>query len=206
MSRSAIAAAVLAFVFVATTSTAAAQMRSRARFGAAVGATVPTGDFHADSSGEGFNTGWQGLVFIEFREPRRPLGLRVELTVGENPGNDKLIADGVALVGGPVSAKLRMVGANVDVTYHLRRSAHGGGAYLLGGIGSERVTFATTAGGISADSSETKFAWNAGAGMTFPFAGAGLFVELRYFDVAKVFRLTRLPFFALTGGFRFGRK
>ena len=206
MPRSASAAAVLVLACVAATVTAGAQTRSQARFGVGLGATAPRGNYHADSNGEGFNTGWQGLAFLEFRAPRRPLGLRVEVMFGENPGNDVLIADGTSFFGQPVDVKMRMVGANVDLTYNLRRSSRGGGAYLLGGIGSERVTFATKVGTVSVDSSETKFAWSVGGGLTFPIGGAAMFVELRYVDVATAFSVGKLPFVALTAGFRLGRR
>jgi opacity protein-like surface antigen len=196
----------LACLAAAAPGAAAAQTRSQARLGVGLGATTPTGKYHADANGEGFNSGWEALAFVEFRAPRRPIGLRVEVLFGENPGNDQLNADGTAFFGQPVSAKMRMVGANVDLTYNLRRSARGGGAYLLGGIGSQRATFVTKVGAVSVDTSETKFAWNVGGGLTFPVGGAGMFVELRYIDVATAFSVGKLPFVALTAGFRLGRR
>jgi len=45
--------------------------------------------------------------------------------------------------------------------------------YLIGGIGVYNVKFAITSGNTTADSSETKFVWNFGLGLTsfIPFTG-----------------------------------
>jgi hypothetical protein len=78
----------------------------------------------------------------------------------------------------------------------------GGGT---GGVGSYRVTLATSSGGVTANQNQNKFAWNAGAGLLYPFGGAAMFAELRYTDVATAFNVGKLPFAALTVGVRLGR-
>jgi hypothetical protein len=207
MSRSASAAAVLVLACVAATVTAAAQGQPRARFGIGLGLTAPQGEFRKDDNGFGFTLGWQGMAILEFREPGRPVGLRVDVIFGENPANDQLNADVSAFAGQTVSAKFGTLGANVDLMYSLGPARRRGGAYLLGGIGTCRVTLSETSGGISANTSETKFAWNAGGGLTFPVGTAAMFVEARYVNVTTTFFASgKAPFVALTAGFRLGRR
>jgi opacity protein-like surface antigen len=206
MSRSASAAAVLVLACMTVTLTAAARGQSQARFGIGLGLTGPEGKYRADVNGDGFNTGWQGLGFLEFKAPGRPLGLRVDVVFGANPGNDQLNADVSAAAGQPATVKMRMLGGNVDVIYSFGRASRGGGGYLLGGIGSYRATLSTSSGGVTVDTSETRFAWNVGGGLSFPVGRAAMFVELRYIDVATAFSVGRLPFVALTAGFRSGRR
>jgi outer membrane protein with beta-barrel domain len=201
MSRSASAAAVLALACVTVTATAAAQRQSLSRLGVGLGLTAPRGEFRADANGDGFTTGWQGIVFLELKVPRSPLGLRVDGTFGENPANDQLKANSA-----PATTKMRVFGGNVDLILRLGGSSRGGGGYVLGGVGSYRVTLSTSSGGVTVDKPESKFAWNAGAGLTYPFGGAAMFLELRYIDVATAFNVGRLPFVALTAGFRLGRR
>jgi hypothetical protein len=192
---------------VAATVTAAAQERPRARFGIGLGLTAPQGEFRKDDIGDGFTLGWQGMATLEFREPGRPIALRVDVIFGENPANDQLNADVSAFAGQTVSAKFGTVGANVDLIYSLGQARRRGGAYLLGGIGSCRVTLSETSGGITANTSETKFAWNAGGGLTFPVGAAAMFLEARYVDVATTFFASRnAQFVALTAGIRLGRR
>ena len=200
MSRSANAAAVLALACVAATVTAAAQQLPGARFGIGAGLTSPRADYHADNLGEGFNAGWQGMAFLEFREPKRPIGVRVDLVIGENPANDLRNA----AVGG--TEKIRWFGGDVDVIYSFGRLA-GVGAYVLGGGGSYRITLSSKAGGIAAgDQSENKFGWNAGAGITLPIGPGAMFLEARYFSIKSTFISSgNAPFAALVAGFRFGR-
>jgi hypothetical protein len=206
MSRSTSAVAVLALACAAAPATTAAQQLPRARFGLGAGVTAPRGEYRDDGSGEGFNTGWQGMVFLEFRAPRKPLGLRVDLVLGENPANDSLNGDATTQSGQPTTVKMRMVGGNVDVMYSLLRSSRGGEGYVLGGVGSYRVSFSTDIGGVTVDVSENKFAWNAGGGWAFPVGRAAMLLELRYYNVATTFTTSKkLPFVALTAGFRFGR-
>ena len=207
MSRSASAAAVLVLACVAPTMTAAAQQRPRARFGIGLGLTVPQGEFRKDDIGDGFTLGWQGMATLEFREPGRPIALRVDVIVGENPANDEFNADISAFAGQTVTAKLGTLGANVDLIYSLGPARRRGGAYLLGGIGICRVTRSETSGGITGSTSETKLAWNAGGGLTFPVGAAAMFVEARYVNVTTTFFASgKAPLVALTTGFRLGHR
>jgi opacity protein-like surface antigen len=208
MSRSTSAVAVLALACVAATATAAAQM-PRPRFGVGLGLTAPRGEYRVDASGEGFNAGWQGMGFMELMAPRGPVGLRVDAIFANNPGNSQLNADATGpTVDTWVKVNMRTFGANLDVIF--RRSSRGGGAYLLGGIGSYRVTRANTyggpVGGVTHGMSETRFAWNAGGGLTYPVGRPALFLEARYISVTNPFILSgKAPFVAIVAGVRFGR-
>ena len=94
----------------------------------------------------------------------------------------------------------------MDVVYHFRGSSEDAKGYLLGGIGVYNVKLAVTSGNTTADTSETKFAWNVGAGLTLPVGGAALFLEARYFDIAKAFDAAKVTFIPITAGVRFGGK
>lgn len=195
MSRSASAAAILALACVAAITTAAAQQLPRARFGIGAGVTSPRQAYHADALGEGFKTGWQGLAFLEFRDPKRPIGVRVDVVIGENPANDQLNANAGTTV------KMRWFGGDVDAIYSFGQVAKGIGVYVLGGGGSYRITYSTP----SADQSENRFGWNAGAGVTLPLSMGAVFVEARYFSVKNAFISSGTsPFLAVVAGVRFG--
>ena len=209
MSRSANAAVVLALACVTATATAAAQLQlPRARFGIGGGGTAPQGVFREDANGDGFNSGWEGMAFLEFRESRRPLGLRVDVVIGENPANDQFNADATAVNGQPTTLKMRMFGVNADLVYGFRASRRGAGGYVLGGVGSYRLTLttrqATGTGDLATDQSENKFAWNAGGGVTLPVGRAAVFVEARYINISTAFAVSKLPIVAVTAGLRFG--
>jgi opacity protein-like surface antigen len=204
MSRSASIVTVLAFACMAATASAAAQQLPRARFGLGAGATTPRGEFHTSALG-GFNTGWQGMFFLEFRAPEKPLGVRVDAVFGSNAANDEWNAARTLEEGAPVTDKMRILGANVDVIYVVLRSAHGIGAYVVGGGGTYRLTLSSTFGGLTVDDSENKFGWNVGAGATYPFGGVTIFLEARYNSIATTFvSADQLPFVGLVAGVRFG--
>ena len=204
MSSATRAASALVLASLVVAATAAAQ-GTRAQFGVGAGLTVPTGDFHADASGDGFKLGWQGIALVDIRPSKSPVGIRVDATYGENSGNDKLNADLSALVGAPTTAKTKLLGGNADVTYHFR-SVGAMRGYLLGGIGVYNVKLAVTSGGATADSSETKFTWNVGAGFVYGAGAAALFVEARYVAISSAFGGLKTTFLPFTAGVRFAGK
>ncbi len=109
-------------------------------------------------------------------------------------------------MGAPTTAKIKLLGGTADVTYHFKASAGGMEGYLLGGLGVYNVKLAVTSGGVTADSSETKFTWNVGAGLSFAVGSAAVFFESRYVDVAKSFGAAKTSFIPITAGVRFGGK
>ena len=194
---------ILASLFAAST---VAGQGARAQFGVGGSLTIPIGDFHADANGDGFKAGWQGLALVEVQPRKSPVGVRLDFSFGENSSNDKLNADLTAAVGAPTTAKIKLLGGTADVTYHFKASSGGVAGYFLGGLGVYNVKLAVTSGGVTADSSETKFAWNVGMGFTYAVGGAALFFEARYVDVAKAFGAAKTPFIPITAGIRFGGK
>src|SRR5206468_2883414 len=81
-----------------------------------------------------------------------------------------------------------------------KASSGGMEGYLLGGLGVYNVKLALTSGGVTADSSETKFSWNVGAGLSFAVGSADVFLESRYVDVAKSFEAAKTSFIPITAG------
>ena len=194
---------IVASIFAAST---AAGQGARVQFGIGASLTVPIGDFHADASGDGFKAGWQGLALVDVQPRKSPVGFRVDFDYGENSSNDKFNADLSGVVGAPTTAKIKLLGGTADVTYHFKASTGGMEGYLLGGLGVYNVKLAVTSGGVTADSSETKFTWNFGAGLSFAVGSAAVFLESRYVDVAKSFGAGKTSFIPITAGVRFGGK
>jgi opacity protein-like surface antigen len=190
-----------ALMSLAGTVAASAQQLPPARFGIGAGITSPRGAYHANQLGEGFNSGWQGMGFLEFRRANHPLGVRVDVVIGENPANDQLNANAGATV------KMRMFGGDVDLIYNFGQVATRIRAYVLGGVGRFSITRSSQSGGIAApDQSESKFGWNAGAGVMFPVRLGAFFLEARYFEISNSFVSSgNAPFVVATAGFRFRR-
>ena len=186
------------------TATAAAQ-NFTPYLGVGFGATVPTGDFHADANGDGYNAGWHGLALVGFNLPKLPVGIRVEGAYNQNGANDRLKAAISALTGAPADSKTELLGGNVDLTYQFGISSPAK-AYVLGGVGVENVRVSVTSGGVTKDTRETRFAWNAGAGLTYGLGVAALFLEARSFRVAEASSGMKIAFFPITAGIRFGGK
>ncbi len=195
-----------ALVLASLVATAAAAQGARTQFGAGASLTFPIGDFHADANGDGFKMGWQGIALLEVRPRGSPVGFRVDGTYGENSSNDKFNADVSAIVGAPTTAKFKQLGGTANVVYHFRPSSGGMAGYLISGIGVYSVKLAVTSGSTTADTSETKFVWNFGLGLTYAVGGAALFFEARYVDVAKSFGAAKTTFIPFTAGVRFGGK
>lgn len=196
------AGALLVAAFGAATS-ATAQLRGP-ELGVAASVTFPTGDYHADRLGDGFNAGWQGMALLAFRVRRSPWGLRLDGTYGVNDANDQLKADLTAQFGQPSDVKTKLLGGNFDLTYTFY-SPGPVRAYALGGLGAYHVTISTTKGTVTSDVSETKLAWNFGGGLNFSLGGgSALFFEARYVDVDAVSGFPKTTFVPITAGIRVG--
>ncbi len=174
----------------------------RPSYGFAAGLTVPTGDFHADANGDGFDTGWQGMAFVGFHLPYTAIGVRLDGTYSENSANDKLRSDATAIVGAPTDVKTKLLGASVDLMYEFH-SVSPASVYVLSGIGLYNAKVSATSGNVTADTSKTKFTWNWGAGLTYIVGRAAVFVEVRYFDVSSPFGGSDLKYAPIVAGVRF---
>jgi opacity protein-like surface antigen len=187
-----------------TVSTAAQGVHPR--FGLGAGLTVPVGDYHATSGGQGFNSAWQGLALLAFKLPSLPVGFRVDVTYGANSANDRLKSDLTTALGQPTDEKTKLVGASVDLTY---QSSSPGRVkpYAIAGLGLYHTTISVSNSDSTTDNSATKLAWNLGGGLVYALRGgrgAALFLEARYVNVAAVPGFPRTTFLPITAGVRFG--
>src|SRR5205823_4345137 len=130
------------------------------------------------------------------------IGLRLDVSAGHNSANDSLRSHLSAAVTTPTDGKTSLVGVITEVTYNLRpaRAARG---YLLAGIGLYKVKFSITSGGVTADTSATKFAWNVGGGLTVGAGAVAWFLEARYLDVGAL-SVVKPTVLATTTGIRLG--
>ena len=177
--------------------------KAQARLGIGASAVFPTGEFHSGPNGEGFKAGWQGMAMLDVGVPYRPTGFRLEGVYGENQGNDQLIQS-FAFLGPGLAVKMRMYGGDADVMLkNLPKAAGKPTTYLLGGIGVRRLSRIATQGGLSSDTSGTKFSWNAGGGVYLGGKASMIFLEARYVHVAS-FADFSTNHFPVTAGVRFG--
>ncbi len=190
------------FASLVAMTTAVAQ-HTRPSYGIGAGLTVPTGDFHADANGDGYNAGWQGTALVEFKLPQTAIGVRLDGSYSENSANDKLKSDISALVGAPSDSKTKTLGGSVDLTYEFPSSSPAK-AYVLAGIGMYNFKVSVTSGNVTADTSKTRFAWNTGAGLNYGVGGAALFVEVRFFDISAPFGGSDIKYVPIIVGVRFG--
>ncbi len=177
--------------------------RTQRQFGIAAGVTVPTGNYHAATRGEGFNTGWQGMALVTFQVPGWPLGVRLDGTYGTNSANDSLKAQLSMAISRPTDETTKLLGANVSLIYPAPSLARLQ-PYLLGGIGVYHITISATSGSSTGANSATKFAWDVGGGILYRPGGIGVFLEARYVAVAAVAGFPRTTFLPITLGLRFG--
>jgi opacity protein-like surface antigen len=192
---------VLASLFISTT---VAAQHAGLSYAIGAGLTAPTGDFHADSLGAGYKTGWQGEASVNFRLSKTSLGIRVEGSYSANSANDQLKVFLRGNPGQPDDSKTKMLGGNVDLNYEFRSSSPMT-AYVLAGIGLYNFKISLMyPGNRTSDTSTTKFAFNGGAGLSYRIRGAGLFLETRYFDISSPFGGSDIKYVPITAGVRFG--
>lgn len=158
--------AAVALVLVSLVAASAAQAQTaRASFFLGGGATIPTGDF-----GDGFKTGWNGVGGVNIMLPGVPFGIRVDGMYSQN----KLDAAGS-------DAKIKIFGGNADAVFAFGAPGSMVKPYVLAGVGAANAKFDDGAG---FSDSETKFAFNGGAGINFMLSSVTIFVEGRYFSIS----------------------
>jgi len=194
----ALGAVVLAGAFGVTTLTA---QSIRPQFGIGVGRAIATGAFRSDTSGEGFNDGWTGMVEMTLHRARSPLGLRLDLVYSAHGANDQLKSDLTTALGQPADESIKLLGANAALTAALGRGSRLT-PHLFGGVGVYHVTISVTAGSTTTHNSGTKLAWQVGGDVTY----RALFLDIRYVSVAAVSGFPSTTFFPVTVGLRFGER
>jgi opacity protein-like surface antigen len=145
-------------------------------------------------------SGWNVGGGVTFHQPRSPLALRLEIDYASNNATHSLIDQGQQVTGLQITggwADIWSATANVELRMPIAPHVYG---YLIGGAGAYYTRISLTQYGygyvcdpwwnycypasgdlIVAEHDDTKFGWNAGAGIAFRLAsGSTLFVEARY--------------------------
>ena len=175
--------AVLALGVLVAVSAAPAAAQGPLSLGVGGGVTIPTGDFK-----DGVKTGWHGLANLGY-EGSSGIGLRGDFYYGENSGK-----------GG---GKFKLAGGLANVTYTFAGGKSSTRPYVIGGVGFFNGKSDVTVGAVTVSSSDTKFAWAAGAGIKFKAGSdSDIFVEGRYVSVSTDKNKTN--FIPITLGVRFG--
>ena len=174
------------FLAITTIALVAAPRVSNAQLGAlkpfqlgiAGGASQPMSDLKTSN-----NMGYNGTVAMGINLPFIPVGLRVDGAY--NQFGQK--------TGG---AKLHIISATGNLVWKLPNV--GVAPYLIGGAGLYMPTVEVS--GLPS-SSESKFGWNAGAGINLPLTVVKAFVEARYNSVSV--NGSTIQFVPLTFGIMF---
>lgn len=147
------------------------------RFGLAVGASLPMGDY-GDLDKMGLNV--LGVLQFSLAETT-PVHLRID-GIYSSTAHDG------------TSGSTSILGGNVSALYHFSAPAATARPYILGGLGFyNREAFG---------SSETKLGFGLGGGVLFGLGGFNAFAEARYLSVqTSVFTTTFVP---LSVGLMFG--
>jgi opacity protein-like surface antigen len=192
----------LVLVLALAASAPAAAQSYRPQGGVAWGRALPVGDYHAMANGQGFGSASQGMALVALQKRGSAFGIRLDAVYTKNPGNDSLNAALTTALGQATTEQVKLLGANLDLTYALR-SGRGPRPYVLAGLGLYHVTIAVTSGGSTANDAATKPAWNLGAGMSYAFGPIAPFFEARYVAVSALSGYPRTTFIPFVLGVRF---
>ena len=172
------------FLMAGVAAPAAAQARGYVGLGA--GAAVPIGDF-ADSD----KLGWLGQLIAGITGPSGRLGGRID--GGYSRHSFK----------GTVSGHDGLFGANADVVLNFGTTASKARPYVLAGVGFYNVKSTGSTGSVSYSTSETKGAFNGGAGVNIKTSGnMALYLEGRFVSIRA--EGGSLNFIPLSVGLRWG--
>ena len=148
----------VALLLAGFSGTANAQARGYLQLGG--GVSIPVGDF----KDAGAKTGWLGQVAGGITAPGGVLGGRI---------SGSYIRHGVELS----DEHLRIVGAMADLTVSPKMTGKLA-PYVLAGVG-----FQNGKSSLAGSEGSTKFAWNAGAGLSARAGSVGVFVEGRFLSI-----------------------
>jgi len=172
-------------VTVASVARVAAVSAQSARFGLGGGLLSPLGDYKNLD-----NTGWHGLVRVDFSIPMSPLGIRVDGLYGQTSHKAPFEGDGNS----------KGIGGLASLVWNIPVPAPMVKPYVLAGGGFFNLK--TTIPSLSVDSSESKFAYALGAGVKIGAGPINVFAEGRYVSVQTSGGATK--FVPLTVGVLFG--
>ncbi len=171
------------FLMAAAAAPAAAQARGYIGFGA--GAAIPTGSF-----ADGDKLGWLGQVIAGITGPSGRLGGRID--GGYSRHSFK----------GTTSGHDGLFGANADVVLNFGMTTSKARPYVLAGVGFYNVK-STGTGTASYSVSETKGAFNGGAGVNIKTSGnMAVYLEGRFISIRS--SPSSLNFVPFSIGLRWG--
>jgi opacity protein-like surface antigen len=169
------------------------------------------------AAGNDFDNGWSIGTGVQFRDPAQPFALRLELNYSRSEANNEFIALNEAATGTPIdNGSLQTVTGFVNGVLEAPFSRWGR-FYATAGVGLGYLRVELTQNGFFCDpyfcgpgfgsnalvasSSTTRFAWNAGAGVSFSLPrGQSWFIEARY---ERIETPTPTEFVPIRFGFRF---
>ena len=107
------------FVLAVAASATARAQSLQPQGGVAWGRTVPVGAYHATANGQGFQSASQGMALVALERRGSALAIRLDGVYSKNPGNDSLDAALTTALGQPTTEQVKLLGANLDLTYAL---------------------------------------------------------------------------------------
>ncbi len=156
-----------------------------ARFGIGVGLTAPTSDF-----GTLDKAGWHVLGKVDFKIPMAPVGVRVDGLYAQTSHDALFSPDG----------NTKLIGGLANVVFNVPMAVPMVQPYVLAGGG--LYNYKIKAPSQNIDDSETKFTYDAGAGVSIGAGPLHFFVEGRYVSVRT--SGSPLNFLPITAGVTFG--
>ncbi len=134
-------------------------------FGAAAGASFPSGDF-----GKGTNTGYHAQVSIDVGVPLSPIGFRFDGTLDHfDVSGSTSTSSGSARIAGAAANVLMGFGALPLL-----------GPYVIGGVGYYQLHSEGKVGTATYSNSQNEPGGSIGAGIRFGLGGLGVFAETGY--------------------------
>lgn len=175
MKRMGLGFVLLAGIALCIPGTAAAQGTGGVHFGVSGGGDVPVSD-----QKDIYKTGWNGSALLAINFGTAPIGIRIDGSYHELKTEDSL----VAFLG---NGKTRIIDGTADVVIGPRNQSVE--PYLIGGVGAYDLRFRGTEidTGNAFNQSTTRFGWNAGVGIAFPFgtgSNSRMFIEGRYTSIS----------------------
>lgn len=171
-------------VSLASVVTLAAQS---ARFGVGGGLISPVSDYSSIDK-----TGWHVAANVEFAIPLSPFGVRVDGLYGQTDHQS------------PLNGNTKLAGGLVGLAWKIPTALPMLKPYVVagGGVYNFKQTFPSTTG--PSETSETKFTWAAGAGVSVGVGPVHGFLEARYTSI----QLSGIAekFIPVTAGLTFGGK
>jgi opacity protein-like surface antigen len=153
-----------ALVVAAVSAAGAAAVQAQgAQLGLGGGVINPTGDYAtADKAG------WHGLGTLEFSIPAAPTSIRIDAMYGQTSHK------------GTFGGNTKLFGSTADLVWHAGLPKAPARFYLLGGLGFYNVKVDVTG---FPSTSESKFAFDLGAGVSAGMGSAKFFGEARFISV-----------------------